>query len=76
MKEAKIMPINVIESRLVQLKKEREELIIDKERTFIEDNERGVPINEWEDTFFNTELYKYDFCIEEFEILHKLMKSI
>jgi hypothetical protein len=76
MKATKTMPIDVVNRRLVQLIKEREEIIIDKERTIIEDEERGVPSNEWEDTYFSSELYKYDFCIDEFNIILNLLKAI
>jgi hypothetical protein len=80
MKATKTMPIDVVNRRLAQLKKEKEELVIDLEMEKQSDvsSGRDVDPSDYDAAygFFHTEIYKYDFCIDEFNIILNLLKAI
>jgi hypothetical protein len=84
MNKANIEPKHVLRERLAQLIKEREEIKIDLERDeeeylerygdFIEPTQAAVDEAIREDqNFWRTEIYKYDFCIEEVERIMKMI---
>lgn len=72
-----IKPIDVLRARLATLNTEKIELEIDFEKDIEESNQRykdGVPHEiRLDQDFWRTEIYKYEFCIEEVE---QLIKSI
>ena len=80
MDKAKIMPVDVVRSRINQLIKEREEISIDLEKDIEESKERrnllstevSDIIREDQD-YWRTEIYKYDFCIDELLIIEKIL---
>ena len=74
-----IMPIDVLRGRLATLITERIELEIDLEKDIEESNERypdeGFPSTiRLDQDFWRTEIYKYEFCIEEIERLIKMIE--